>query len=90
MIFWVSGKNCIVKNKNCIVSPESLYVNLYPAYIMAHDENVMSSLTIQSIIWSVEWTIKVVFYWQIYLYELTVFSLQTIELFVLQQRKVQF
>ena len=50
MIFWVSGKNCIVKNKNCIVFPESLYVNLYPAYIIAHDENVMSSLTIQSVI----------------------------------------
>ena len=76
----MSGKNCIVKNKNCIVFPESLYVNLYPAYIIAHDENVMSSLTIHSvIIWSVEWTIKAVFYWQIYLYELSVFYLQTID-----------
>ena len=30
-IFWVGGKNCIVKNENCIVFPESRYVNLYIA-----------------------------------------------------------
>ena len=30
MIFWVVGKNCIVKNEKCIVFPESWYINLNP------------------------------------------------------------
>ena len=31
VIFWVGGKNCIVKSEKCIVFPESWYVNSNPA-----------------------------------------------------------
>ena len=30
VIFWVGGKNCIVKNEKCIVFLESRYVNSNP------------------------------------------------------------
>ena len=30
VIFWVGGKNCIVKNKKCIAFPKSRYINLNP------------------------------------------------------------
>ena len=30
MIFWVGGKNCILKNEKCIKFLESQYVNLNP------------------------------------------------------------
>ena len=31
VIFWVGGKNCILKNEICIVFPELRYVNSYAA-----------------------------------------------------------
>ena len=41
MVFWLVGKNCIVKNEDGIVFPESRYVNWNPVSGYTEIPNVL-------------------------------------------------
>ena len=49
VIFWVGGKNCIVRNEKCIVFPESRYVNSNPGIWAAFYEDFLNCFLLESI-----------------------------------------
>ena len=40
MIFWVAGKNCIIKNKKCIIFSESQYLNMNPGILWKYTSGI--------------------------------------------------